>query len=205
MSGVGKKSRVPSPRKGERDQRTPRDAQPQIAQPGPDQQTQAEQRSQAGADQPSELDRLRQELDETRQRYLRALADSQNAQRRAQASEIEARTQGVCGVVLGILSVLDHFDLALDQDPQTVSVDQLIEGVGLIRSELLAALRSQGVEPINPSPNDQFDPTLHQAVVQQAAQGVEPGRISSLLQPGYALGQRVIRPAKVAVAPSEPA
>jgi molecular chaperone GrpE len=63
-------------------------------------------------------------------------------------------------------------------------------------------LELHGVALINPKPNDEFDPNRHSAIMQQAAEGVEPGRVSATYQPGYALGDRVIRSAKVAVAPA---
>jgi molecular chaperone GrpE len=76
-----------------------------------------------------------------------------------------------------------------------------MDGVKVIRQELLKALESGGVTVISPQPGDEFDPNRHSAIMQQPAEGVEPGRVSATFQPGYALGDRVIRSAKVAVAP----
>ena len=157
------------------------------------------------ADQPGseEAEQLRHELDEVRERYQRALADYQNFQRRSRTNELEARESGVRCVVEDLLSVLDHFDLALNQDFSVLSADQLAKGVKVIRDELFRALERRNVALIAPEPNAEFEPGQHEAVMQQPAEGVEPGRVSVMMQVGYMLGQRVVRPAKVAVAPSE--
>src|SRR5438132_566769 len=97
---------------------------------------------------------LEAERDAINDKYLRTLADYQNSQRRAATNEREARVQGVTGVVLNVLNVVDHFDLALGQDPSTASAEQIIGGVKLIRDELLRVLQNQGVVMINPGPND---------------------------------------------------
>lgn len=140
---------------------------------------------------------------ESDERYMRALADYQNFQRRAANNEREARERGLRDVVDGVLSVLDHFDLALAQDAEATSAEQIIQGISVIRDELIRVLEARGVRSIAPQPNDEFNADFHEAVTQQPADGVEPGNISMVLQVGYALGERVIRPAKVAIAPGE--
>lgn len=144
--------------------------------------------------------RQRDELDE---KYKRALADFRNYHQRALANEREARRHGAADVLQAVIRVLDHFDLALGQDPDRATAEQILGGVKLIREELLRAIGTQGVTTIEPAPNDEFDPHLHQAVQQASAEGVGPGRISVPLQAGYALGDRVLRPAKVVVAPGD--
>jgi molecular chaperone GrpE len=134
--------------------------------------------------------------------YQRALADYQNFQRRAASNETEAHCQGVMSVLGSILPVLDHFDLALSQKPTDEAGLKILEGVRVIRAELIRALEKHGVRLINPQPNDEFDPNKHSAIAQHGAEGVEPGRISVTMQPGYMLGERVIRSAKVGVAPA---
>lgn len=133
--------------------------------------------------------------------YQRARADYQNFQRRAASNEAEAHRQGVTSVLGSILPVLDHFDLALSQKPTDEAATKILEGVKVIRAELIRALETHGVRLINPQPNDEFDPNRHSAIAQLAAEGVQPGRVSVTMQPGYMLGDRVIRSAKVGVAP----
>ncbi len=66
---------------------------------------------------------------------------------------------------------------------------------------MLKAIASTGVRIIAPKPNDEFQPGQHEAIMQQAMEGVAKGNVAMLFQPGYALGERIIRPAKVGVAP----
>lgn len=144
---------------------------------------------------------LRAELDEANDKWKRSLADFQNYQRRAHQNEQEARKQAISSVVMSVVPVLDHFDLALNQKADG-SAAGILEGVKVIRAELIRALEKNGVRVINPAPNDPFDPMRHEAIMQQATEGIEPGHISSTFQPGFEYGDRVIRSAKVAVAPA---
>ncbi len=154
---------------------------------------------------------LEQQFADAQSKYLRSLADFQNFQRRASLNELEAKSQGRSQVVSSLLGVLDNFDLALNTDTAAASADQVIAGVRVIREELLRVLQSHGVGVINPQRGEEFDPNIHQAVVQQEADDLGPGRIVSTLQTGYTLNttipggppqQRVIRPAMVAVKPA---
>lgn len=148
------------------------------------------------------IDQLTTERDEANNRAVRAMADFQNYQRRSLQNEIEAKRQGVTSVILSVLPVLDHFDLALTQATPDDASRRILDGVRVIRAELIKVIESHGVVLINPQPNDEFDPNRHSAIMQQPADGVEAGRVSACFQPGYVLGDRVIRSAKVAVAPA---
>lgn len=144
---------------------------------------------------------LEGELMEANQRYLRSVADFQNYQRRSHTNEQVARQSGISSVVTHVASVIDHFDLALNQDTSKASAQQIVDGVKVIREELLRAIQRVGVQIINPQPNDDFTPGTHEAIMQMPLEGVEPGKIARTFQPGFAMGERLIRPAKVAVAP----
>ena len=149
---------------------------------------------------------LEAERDAATSRAVRVMADFQNFQRRATLNEQAAKAAGVSNVAASVVSVIDHFDIALTQDPARASAQQIIDGVRVIRDELLRALARHGVALIQPQPNEEFQPGRHEAIMHQEGEGVEPGRIVSCFQPGYALQdgdtQRIIRPAKVAVSPS---
>jgi len=147
-----------------------------------------------------EIARLQAACDDLNQKYLRTLADYQNSQRRAVSNEREAKQQGVTSVVLNVVTVLDHFDLALAQDPAKASVESIVSGVKVIRDELMRVLQNHGVRVIESPRNGEFDPSIHQAVMQVDAADVQPGRIVATLQPGFQLNDRVIRPATVTVA-----
>ncbi|MEO1585005.1 MAG: nucleotide exchange factor GrpE [Planctomycetota bacterium] len=150
---------------------------------------------------------LENKLQDAEARALRSLADFQNFQRRAANNEIEARKQGVTSVVAGLLPVLDNFELALQQKEAGGTAEQILGGVEMVKAELLRALETQGVASIRPEPGDELDPGRHEAISQMPVDGIEPGRIGTVYQVGYTLGERVLRPAKVVVAiePPEPA
>lgn len=142
--------------------------------------------------------RLRDELQD---RLLRAAADHQNFQRRASGNEREARTSATQGVVQSLIPLLDTFEMALMQDPEKVSSHTVIQGVQMLRDEFMRLLSNYGVSPISPVVGDEFNPAEHSAMLQQSADGLEPGQISLVMGIGFKLGDRVVRPAKVGVVP----
>lgn len=150
-----------------------------------------------------EIERLRAELEAAREQRLRALADLQNFHRQSLVNEREAREEGAGGVMQGVITVLDHFDLALSQDAERASAAAVLDGVRLIQDELVRVLREHGAQRLEPRAGAAFDPHLHEAVGCEAAAGVAPGAVVRTLQPGYTLGERLLRPAKVMVAPSD--
>ena len=152
---------------------------------------------------PEEYQDLLDERDDLRNRYQRALADYQNAQRRFSSDLIASRQTGIEKVLGELIPVLDHFDMALNQDTSSLSIEQFAQGVEIIRHELSKALAAFDVQQIQPTPNDPFDPSRHEALSQLAGEGIQEGHISSVYQPGYAIGTRIIRPAKVTIAPGK--
>ncbi len=148
------------------------------------------------------FEELKAELDLAVEARKRALADFANFQRRASENEVRAVREGAARVTRSLLGVLDHFDLALDQDTTQLSVDQLLGGVRIVRDELMKALVSHGVTRVDPEIGEEFDPNRHEAVFRQPSPDVESNHIVSVLQPGYTIGEMVLRPAKVAVAAS---
>jgi molecular chaperone GrpE len=140
------------------------------------------------------------ERDEMADKWKRALAEYQNYQRRAAQNEVEARREGSLRVLHSVVPVLDHFDIALSGNADPAAAPY-IEGMKVIRSEIMRALELHGVTLINPQPNETFEPGKHEAIMQQPAAGVESGRIAKTFQTGYAMDGRVFRSAKVAVAP----
>ena len=146
------------------------------------------------------IEQLKAELAEAVEARKRALADFANYQRRAAENEGRALRSGAADVVRSLLGVLDHLDLALGQDAAQITVEQLVGGVKMVHDDLVKALASHGVKRIQPAEGDEFDPNRHEAMLHQPSDAVEPNHIVSVLQPGYAIGDFVLRPAKVAVA-----
>jgi len=147
------------------------------------------------------IDALEVAVDEANNKALRTLADFQNYKKRALVDERLAREDGAASVLGGIITILDHFDLALSLDPDKTTAGSVLDGVRLIKSELVKAITDQGVGTIEPHVGDEFDPTRHQATGSLAVEGVEPGHIAVVMQPGYTIGERVLRPATIMIAP----
>ncbi len=146
---------------------------------------------------------LESERDEALAARQRALADFQNYQRRAAESERRARQHAAVSIVRSILPVLDHFDYALDQEGDNITVEQLIGGVKMVRDELRKALEANGVERMEPEVGEEFDPNRHEAMMRQPTSEIDPNHIARVLQSGYVMGEHVLRPAKVVVAAEE--
>jgi molecular chaperone GrpE len=149
----------------------------------------------------SQLELAKSARDEAQDAHKRALADFQNYQRRASNSEREAKQQGVRAVLQSVVPVIDHFDMALLHDSEKVTAKQVLDGVRLIKEELLRILSTHGVLIINPKPNDPFDAHRHEAIMHQPSEGVEAGNVTMTLRPGFEIDGRLVRPAQVAVAP----
>lgn len=144
-----------------------------------------------------------QRLAELDAKYRRALADYQNFQRRSIDNERRARESGRVEVVERLIPMLEHFRLGMQMDPASTTAEAAIGGMRAIFDEFTRAMASFGVTEIAPAVNDEFDPGRHEAMLRAEAEGVEPGRVAQLLQSGWALGERVVRPAKVSVAPGD--
>lgn len=142
--------------------------------------------------------------DDFREKWQRALADFQNFQRRSLESEREARRQGATSVLNSLIPVLDHFDMAIGQLTPSAETSAMYEGFVAIRAALLASLEPHGVRAIRPLPGDEFDPRLHQAIMQSPSDDLPAGSIAMTIQTGYALGDRIVRPANVSIV-AEPA
>jgi molecular chaperone GrpE len=167
-----------------------------------------EQSSAAGADAAAEL-QVEVDLDELgklaakRDEYLalaqRTQADFENYRKRVARESALAQERGVAKLAKELLPALDNLDRALDAAEND---DPLLEGVRLVRSELAAALARVGVESFSPC-GETFDPSLHEAmatVPQPPDGGAASGQVVEVYQPGYRLGESIIRPARVVVA-----
>ncbi|WP_409456781.1 nucleotide exchange factor GrpE [Pulveribacter sp.] len=151
-----------------------------------------------------ELSRLQAELAELKAKsadladqYLRAKAEAENARRRADDEVAKARKFGIESFAESLLPVCDSLDAALAIDNATA--EQLREGSDATLRQLLSALERNKVVVVNPEPGAKFDPHQHQAIsVVPAAQ--EPNTVVGVLQKGYLISDRVLRPALVTVA-----
>lgn len=153
-----------------------------------------------GESMPDPAEALRADLAAAESNYQRALADLQNYQRRSIDNERRAREGGQVMVIESLVSVLDTFDMAMKMDPEKTPASAIMQGIQMIRSEMIRALGQMGFTTIDPASGDEFDPNRHEAVMRVESDGVRAGAIVDVMQPGYALHARIIRPAKVSVA-----
>lgn len=155
----------------------------------------------AGDKTPQEVEQgLRDEIDQLNDKLLRSMADYQNLARRSQLNVQQARQDALVDVGKGLITALDHFDRALEVDPEKTSPQAILDGLTIVRDELLRALANHGIERIEVEPGDEFDPNQHEALMRTDSEGIESGNIVQQLQPGYSIQQRTIRPAQVSLA-----
>ena len=132
---------------------------------------------------------------------LRALAELRNNQRRAEENEARVGKASRASVIRRMLTVVDQLELALGQELDGMTAAQFAHGVTLARDEFMKTLSDLGVNPIEPDVGTLFDPLCHEAMLKQDVEGVESGHVTMVMQRGFALGDVVLRPAKVAIAP----
>ena len=149
----------------------------------------------------TELEALRAERDEMRDRFMRALADAENSRKRAEKDRIEASQYGGSKLARDLLPVYDALRRALDTagDEQRAAAKALIDGVELTLRELISVFTKHGMEPIMPQIGDRFDPTHHQAMFEAALPGTNAGDIIQVMTEGFLLHDRLLRPAQVGV------
>jgi molecular chaperone GrpE len=152
--------------------------------------------------------RLAAEANTAEEGRMRALADFRNFQRRSIENEGRAKKEGLSGVVRSLLPALDHFDLALQSVGASATIEQVVTGVGMVRGEILRALESNGVKIITADPGTSFEPGQHEAVgvkpFEAGDEAFEVGSVAISISPGYALGDVVLRPAKVMLVAEPP-
>lgn len=148
-----------------------------------------------------EVEQLRAERDELKDRFMRALADAENARKRSERDRREAENYGGSKLARDMLPVHDNLKRALDTvtDAQKEANAALIEGIELTMRELLNVFKKHGIEVIAPEVGDRFDPQLHQAMFEAPVPGTRAGDIIQVAAEGFKLHDRLLRPAQVGV------
>jgi molecular chaperone GrpE len=145
-------------------------------------------------------ERVDEEMRDVRDRYLRTLADFENYRKRADREKADFFKYALAGTIKDLLPVLDNFDRALEHAEEG---DEFHKGVLLIYKQLFDVLQKHGLKPINQS-GVHFDPNIHEAVVTEEDPSVPAHTVSAILQKGYYLHDRLLRPALVKVAVGGP-
>ena len=153
---------------------------------------------------PGSVESLTRDVAETRDKMLRTLAEMENLRQRTRREVADAKTYGISGFARDVLDIADNLQRALDAVPAETreSADPvlkaLIEGVELTERSLLNALEKNGVKKFDPS-GEKFDPNFQQAMYEVPDASVPAGTVVQVVQAGYMIGERVLRPALVAV------
>jgi molecular chaperone GrpE len=145
-----------------------------------------------------EIDVLTRERDEYKDRWVRKTAEFDNYRKRIERERREQADRAVTDLLEELLSVVDDFDRALTVDSGEGGTAYR-KGVELIHEKLHDMLRKQGITPIAALGTD-FDPNIHQAVIQEASPNHRDGEVIGELRKGYMMGDRLLRPAMVKVA-----
>lgn len=154
-----------------------------------------------------ELEAVRAERDDLKDKLMRSLAEAENIRRRAERDKKEAADFGGTKLARDLLSVHDNFDRALANadDAAREHAAGLIEGVELTQRELLSAFGKHRIEKVEPEAGEKFNPNLHQAMFEAPIPGAANGTVIEVMQPGFTIAGRLLRPALVGVAKAAPA
>lgn len=156
----------------------------------------------------AEIEALKAERDELRDKWMRALAEAENARKRADRDRREAENYGGSRLARDLLPVYDNLQRALAaagdddgkaKDEGRAASAALVEGVELTLRELTNVFARHGITVIRPKPGDRFDPALHQAMFEAPVPGTKAGDIIQVMTEGFLLHDRLLRPAQVGV------
>jgi len=156
------------------------------------------------------VETLARENAESKDRVLRTLAEMENLRRRTDREVADSRLYGITTFARDILAVADSMERALAaldaelRDTANAGVKALLDGVELTERELIKVLEKHGVKRFEPQKGDRFDPNLHQAMYELPDPSQPAGTVAQIVQPGYMIGERMLRPALVAVAKGGP-
>ena len=147
-----------------------------------------------------DIEALRAENASLKEQVLRFAAEAENTKRRAEREANDARAYAIQKFGRDLLAVADTLDRALAAPVDDPAVKNFVVGLEMTQKSLMSAFENNGLMKIDPPKGEKFDPHQHQAMMEQAAPDVAAGGVIQVLQPGYELLGRLIRPAMVVVA-----
>jgi molecular chaperone GrpE len=152
---------------------------------------------------------LTKEVAELKDKHLRALAEMENLRKRTEREIVDGRLYGIAGFARDVLGIADNMRRALDavgsdtREQADAGVKALLDGVELTERELLKTLEKHGIKKFEPL-GEKFDPNLHQAMYEVPDPALPAGTVVQVGQAGYKIGERILRPAMVAVSKGGP-
>ena len=153
------------------------------------------------------VDKLLAEIQGLKEQVLRYAAEAENTKRRAEREMNDARAYAIqkfARDLLGVADILDRAMAASPADNGDPAIKNFVLGIDMTGKELLGAFERNGLKRVDPPAGEKFDPHKHQAVMEQPGGDVAPGAVIQVMQPGYELLGRLVRPAMVVVAAKGP-
>jgi molecular chaperone GrpE len=156
------------------------------------------------------VETLARESAEHKDKLLRTLAEMENLRRRTEREVADSRLYSIAGFARDIVAVADTMDRALQaldaelRETANAGVKSLLDGVELTERELHKVLEKHGVRKFEPQHGERFDPNLHQAMFEVPNPSLPSGSVAQVVQSGYMIGERMLRPALVAVSKGGP-
>jgi molecular chaperone GrpE len=147
-----------------------------------------------------EIASLRDDLENHKDGWLRTRADFENYKKRVLRDASRSHQDAMTNIVKVFLGVADDLERALKNKPDAKHIKNWTDGIELIQQKLLTQMNNLGVERMETRPGDEFDPNFHEAITQEENPDYEDGQIIEVVQPGYKISDRIIRPAMVRVA-----
>ncbi len=145
-----------------------------------------------------EAEKWKEQAEENQNRMMRALADMENLRRRVRKEQEDLVKYASLKVIEELLPALDNFERAMAADKESMTVESLLQGVGMVYRQMVQVFEKEGLTPIEAA-GKPFDPNVHQAVMQVEDANYESGIVVEELQKGYQFKDRVVRPAMVKV------
>ncbi|MGH6770693.1 MAG: nucleotide exchange factor GrpE [Xanthobacteraceae bacterium] len=156
------------------------------------------------------VETLARENADSKDRLLRTLAEMENLRRRTDREVNDARQYGAANFARDVLAVADNMERALQaldvelRETADAGIKALLDGVELTERELIKVLEKHGVKKFEPQKGERFDPNLHQAMYEVPDPSSPTGTVAQVIQPGYMISERMLRPALVGVAKGGP-
>ena len=155
----------------------------------------------------AKIEALQVELDNAKDHMLRVLADAENTKKRALRDRDDAVKYAVTAFAKDLLDFSDNFGRALDSIPDELlaedeRIGKIVSGIEAMNTDLLATFEKHGIQKLTPI-DEAFDPNFHEVMFEASAPDKAPGTIIQIIEPGYMLHGRLLRPARVGIAKNE--
>lgn len=146
-----------------------------------------------------QIEKLQQEVKEHQDRLLRTVADMENLRRRTAREKDEIRKFGIGALIEDLLPVLDNLQMGLTAASKHPETAEVCKGFEVVSRQLAQILENHGLQRIDPAKGEDFDPNRHEAVAYEPSDSVKDSGIITVMRVGYALHERLLRPAAVVV------